>query len=82
MILCREKIRIRGRLDSSNLEGANTDRTLVTASRTSVALAAQVTARHLKQAIGAIVCYRFFCYASRTADLLTVFAVEEIFEGV
>lgn len=47
-----------------------------------VTLAAQVAARHLEEAIGTVISDGFFRYASWTSYLLTVFAVEEVFERV
>jgi hypothetical protein len=47
-----------------------------------VSLAPQVTARNLKETVGTIVCHNLFVDASRTSDLLAVFAVEEVLERV
>lgn len=47
-----------------------------------VALAAEVAAGDLKQAVGTVVCDYLLIDASRTSNLLAVFAVEKVLEGV
>jgi hypothetical protein len=47
-----------------------------------VTLAPQVTAWNLEETIWAVISNDFFVDASRAADLLTVFAVEEVLEGI
>lgn len=47
-----------------------------------VALAAEVAAGNLEQAVGTVVCDYLLIDTSWTSNLLAIFAVEEVLEGV
>lgn len=47
-----------------------------------ISITLDIATRHLKQAIGAVVCHDFLCYTSRAPDLVAVLAVEQVLERV